>query len=163
MRARVCSSDPRFALRATGSGGGPVRASVGFEWRLSNDQSTARGSTTSRNRACAGFASALGDEIVHREFAANFHVRQASAYREQRDRLLLIRGGAGSRLFRRAHRLGVTQRQDHGRWWQTISPEMAEVFGRFGGSGMGSIQRSSPRRVEDAKAASAAAYVRQLD
>lgn len=108
----------------------------------------------------AGFAPALGEETVQRDFAANFHVRHASVYQDQRDRLLLIGGGAGSRLFNRAHRLGARVRRDNGTYWQIISPDMAEIFGRFGG--IGSIQRSTPCWVETSKVAAAAVFVRSL-
>jgi|CXWL01.1.fsa_nt_gi hypothetical protein len=110
--------------------------------------------------ARAGFAPDLGEDTVRREFSANFHVRHPNVYRDQRERLLLIGGGAGSRLYTRAHRLGGTVRRANGTYWQLISPEMAEVFGRFGG--IGSIQRSTPRWVEPEKVASATAFVRSL-
>lgn len=111
--------------------------------------------------ARAGFAPALGEQAVHSHFASNFHVRHPSVYQEQRDRLLLIGGGAGSRLFNRAHRLGGRVLRDDGTYWQMISPEMAEVFGRFGG--IGSIQRSTPCWVEPDKVETAAAFVRSLE
>jgi len=44
--------------------------------------------------------------------------------------------------------------------WQIILPEMAKIFGRFGG--IGSIQRSTPRWVENKKVPGAAAFVRSL-
>lgn len=111
--------------------------------------------------AHAGFAPAMGEKTVRRHFAANFHVRHPSVYEDQRDRLLLIGGGAGSRLYSRAHRLGGRVLRDDGSYWQIISPKMARVFGRFGG--IGSIQRSTPRWVEPRKVEAAAAFVRSLE
>lgn len=107
-----------------------------------------------------GYAAELGDQVVQAEFAANFHLRHATVYREQRERLLLVKEGSGSRLFQQAHLLGTTVRRDDGSLWQMISDEMAEVFGRFGG--IGSIQRSNPRWVEAQKVPDAAAFVRSL-
>jgi hypothetical protein len=49
---------------------------------------------------------------------------------------------------------------DHDEVRQSISPEMAKIFGRFGG--IGSIQRSTPRWVEKKKVQGAAAFVRSL-
>jgi hypothetical protein len=107
-----------------------------------------------------GFAAEIGDEIVRRDFADNFHVRHPSVYEDQRGRLLLVRGRVGSRLFARAHRLGARILRDDGTYWQVLAPDMAEVFGKFGG--IGSIQRSTPRWVQESKVESAAAYVRSL-
>ena len=110
--------------------------------------------------AQVGFAAELGEETVQHRFAANFHVRHEKVYRDQRNRLLLIAGGAGSRLFSRAHRLGERVLRDDGTYWQMISSEMAEVFGRFGG--IGSVQRSTPCWVEPDRVAAAVAFVRSL-
>jgi hypothetical protein len=110
--------------------------------------------------ARVGLASELGDETVHREFGANCHVRHSAVYEDQRDRLLLVRGGTGSRLLERAHHLGGRVLREDGTYWQVLSPEMEAVFGTFGG--IGSIQRSTPRWVEPAKSGTAASYVRSL-
>ena len=107
-----------------------------------------------------GFAAEIGDEIVRREFAANFHVRHRSVYQDQRDRLLLVCGSVRSRLFTRAYRLGARLLRDDGTYWQMLSSEMVEVFGSFGG--IGSIQRSTPRWVQEDKAQSATTFVRSL-
>jgi Nucleotide modification associated domain 3 len=107
-----------------------------------------------------GFAAEIGDEIVRREFADNFHLRHRSVYEEQRDRLLLVRGSLRSRLFTRAYRLGARLLRDDGTYWQMLSSEMAEVFGSFGG--IGSIQRSTPRWVQEDKVHSAMTFVRSL-
>jgi Nucleotide modification associated domain 3 len=107
-----------------------------------------------------GFAAEIGDEIVRSEFAGNFHVRHLRVYEDQRQRLLLVRGSVRSRLFARAHRLGARLLRDDRTYWQILSPEMAAVFGSFGG--IGSIQRSTPRWVQADKVESAVKYVRSL-
>jgi hypothetical protein len=99
-------------------------------------------------------------EIVRTEFADNFHVRHRSVYEDQRDRLLLVRGSIRSRLFARAYRLGARILRKDGTYWQILSPEMGEVFGSVGG--IGSIQRSTPRWVQEDKVESAVTYVRSL-
>lgn len=108
----------------------------------------------------AGFASQFPLDTVRREFAANFHVRHSRLFAMQKDRLVLVKGTRESRLFCKARKLGGSIRRDNGSMWQIISPEMAKIFGRFGG--IGSIQRSPPRWVEPDKVAGAAKFVRSL-
>lgn len=108
----------------------------------------------------AGFAGQLPPDVVRREFAGNFHVRHRQLYDSQKDHLVLVKGGRGSRLFRKARKLGSAVRRANGSVWQIISPEMAKIFGNFGG--IGSIQRSTPRRVEEKLVPDAAAFVRSL-
>jgi hypothetical protein len=107
-----------------------------------------------------GLATDLGDELVHREFSNNFHVRHPTVYQDQRDRLVLVRGGNGSRVYTRGHRLGGQVLRDNGSYWQLLSPDMVDIFGTFGG--IGSIQRSTPRWVQADKVGAAADYVRSL-
>ena len=111
--------------------------------------------------ALAGFATAFSDEQVEREFRENYHVRHPAVFADQRDRLVLIKGGKGSRLFRNAHLVGETIRRSDGSLWQMITPQMTKVFGQFGG--IGSLQRSTPRWVEDPLVDIADAFVESLD
>jgi hypothetical protein len=109
----------------------------------------------------ATIASRLEAETIRLEFKGNFHVRHDQLYNSQKDRLVLVKGTQNSRLFRQAWKLGGSVRRADGSVWQIISPEMAEIFGRF--RGIGSIQRSTPRWVEAGNVTRAAAFVRALD
>src|SRR5439155_14805470 len=86
----------------------------------------------------AGFAPSFTTEQLQREFRHNYHVRHRDIFAEQRERLVLIKGGKGSRLFRKAHLVGETVRRKNGTSWQFITPQMEKVFGKFGG--IGSLQ-----------------------
>jgi hypothetical protein len=108
----------------------------------------------------AGFATSFDTNETRRLFSANFHVRHRELYEQQKTALVLIKGGPGSRLFEHAHPLGGSVARPAGLPWQMISTEMATIFGRFGG--IGSLQRSNPRWVEEGKVSEAAAFLRQL-
>lgn len=95
----------------------------------------------------AGFAPSFSRKQLLREFRLNYHVRHATVFEMQREKLVLIKGEQTSRLFHRAHLIGETVRREDGSYWQMITPRMSKVFGRFGG--IGSLQRSTPRWVED--------------
>lgn len=94
----------------------------------------------------AGFASSFTSEQLRRKFRQNYHFRHRALFAEQRQWLVLIKGGQGSRLFQKAHLIGETVRRRNGTSWQLITPRMEKVFGKFGG--IGSLQRSTPRWVE---------------
>jgi Nucleotide modification associated domain 3 len=108
----------------------------------------------------AGFGSSFSSQQLRNEFAANFHVRHRDLFREQRETLVLVKGSSKSRLYRHAHKIGDAQRRENGSVWQIISPKMVKVFGKFGG--IGSLQRSTPRWVEDNLVGRAAEFVRGL-
>lgn len=109
----------------------------------------------------AGFAPEFSRDQISAEFSQNFHVRHKALFKEQRDRLVLIKGNQKSRLFSKAHRLGEAVRRENGSVWQLISPKMEKVFGRFGG--IGSLQRSTPRWVEDTLTVRAADFIESLE
>lgn len=109
----------------------------------------------------AGFAPSFTSEQLQHEFQQNYHVRHPAVFAEQRERLVLIKGGKGSRLFYKAHLIGETVRRDNGTSWQIITPQMEKVFGRFGG--IGSLQRSTPRWVEDRLLSDAEKFVESLN
>jgi hypothetical protein len=67
-------------------------------------------------------------------------------FKQQRDNLVLVKGGPGSRLFRRAHQISSEVQDRAGKPLKVLSPAMQQVFGSFGGHV--SIQRSPPRWVE---------------
>jgi hypothetical protein len=108
----------------------------------------------------AGFAPTFSSQQLRDEFWANFHVRHRELFREQREKLILIKGSSKSRLYRRAHKIGEAQRREDGSIWQIISSDMAKVFSKFGG--IGSLQRSTPRWVEKKFVSRAAEFVRRL-
>ena len=109
----------------------------------------------------AGFAPAFTDEQLQQEFQHNYHVRHRTVFAEQRERLVLIKGGESSRLFQKAHLIGETVRRANGTSWQIITPEMEKVFGKFGG--IGSLQRSTPRWVQEKLITKAEQFVELLD
>lgn len=108
----------------------------------------------------AGFAPSFTSEQLQANFRQNYHFRHLTVFAEQRERLVLIKGGKGSRLFQKAHLIGETVRRENGTSWQIITPKMEETFGKFGG--IGSLQRSTPRWVEDKLVSKAEMFVESL-
>jgi hypothetical protein len=108
----------------------------------------------------AGFAPSFTSEQLQGKFRQNYHVRHRTVFAEQRERLVLIKGGKGSRLFQKAHLIGETVRRGNGTSWQIITPQMEKVFGKFGG--IGSLQRSTPRWVEEKLVSKAEKFVESL-
>ncbi len=111
--------------------------------------------------AHAGFATEFSVEVLSAEFGANFHVRHRSLFEEQKERLILIKGGPGSRLFRKAIQISSEGVDKAGTPLKVLSPEMQKVFGIFGGAN--SIQRSPPRWVAPNFVDGAIRYLEQLD
>lgn len=109
----------------------------------------------------AGFAPSFSQAQLQREFRHNYHVRHKAIHAEQREHLLLVKGGEGSRLFRKACLIGRKVWRKRGGPWQLITPTMAEIFGKFGG--IGSLQRSTPRRVEPHLVAKAEKFLESLE
>lgn len=109
----------------------------------------------------AGFANSFTREQLTHEFRENFHVRHPAVFADDREKLVLIKGGPGSRLFRRAHLVGETVQRENGTSWQFITPQMEKVFGKFGG--IGSLQRSTPRWVDAKLVNKAENFVASLD
>jgi hypothetical protein len=96
--------------------------------------------------ALAGMAGDFDKNVLNSEFGQNFHVRYPAVFKQQKDALVLVKGGPGSRLFRRAHQLSREGRDRAGKPLKVLSPEMQKVFGDF--RGHVSIQRSPPRWVD---------------
>ena len=111
--------------------------------------------------ARAGLAIAFTDDELRTEFGANFHVRHPSLFDEQKTRLVLVKGGAGSRVFRKAHQISSKGFDKNGKPLKVLSPEMRKIFGDF--SGVNSIQRSPPRWVDPEFVDGAIRYVTQLE
>jgi len=110
--------------------------------------------------AAAGLASEFGNAEIHRRFGANFHVRHDGIFARQKDRLVLVRGGRGSRLLQRAVCISTTGQDRAGRPLKKLSRDMQHVFGDF--DGKLSMQRSPTRWVAPAHVDSAASFVRSL-
>lgn len=109
---------------------------------------------------CAGFGSFFSRESLQKSFSRNFHVMHERVFSGERDKVILVRGSTRSRLLTKAAKLGERRRLPSGSWWQLITPEMKEIFGRFGG--IGSLQRSTPRWVDPQFIKPAANFVRGL-
>ncbi len=108
----------------------------------------------------AGLAPEFSDAETKELFAANAHVRDAAMYASQRDHLVLVKGGEGSRLLTKAAPISDMSINSAGQPLKVISREMRDVFGDFGGKV--SLQRSPPRTVLESHTERAAAFVRGL-
>lgn len=96
--------------------------------------------------ALAGMAGDFEKNVLKAEFGMNFHVRYRTVFEKQKEDLVLVKGGPGSRQFRRAHQISSVGKDKAGKPLKVLSPNMQKVFGGFGGHV--SIQRSPPRWVE---------------
>ena len=112
------------------------------------------------NVTYAGLAPKFSRTELNRLFRNNFHVMHEGVFADQRDRLVLVKGGQGSRLLGKAVRISVLGHDRLGRPLHELSPEMRKVFGGFGGHT--SIQRCPPRWVAQEQVDRAAAFVRSL-
>jgi hypothetical protein len=99
--------------------------------------------------------------LIEQYFANNFHVRHPSTYQRDKDRLVLVKGGAGSRLLTRAVKISQIGQDKGGRPLKVLSDDMRAVFGEFGGKN--SIQRSTPRWVDQEFVERAAEFVRSCE
>jgi len=108
----------------------------------------------------AGFARDLSPEQIH-ACQGNFHVRHPAVFREQRDWLVLVKGGPGSRMLSKAVQISVMGKDRSGKPLKVLSPEMQRVFGGF--DGRLSFQRSPTRWVANTHIEGAARFVRGLE
>ena len=104
----------------------------------------------------AGLATVFTHEDLKTHFHANFHVRHASILADQRHRLVLVKGGDGSRLLTKAVKISEIGMDRSGKPLKVLSNEMQRVFGTFGGRV--SIQRSPPRWIDPNFSQQAAEY-----
>jgi hypothetical protein len=111
--------------------------------------------------ARAGVASSFSDHELRRLFGNNFHVRHRVVLADQRDRLVLVKGGPGSRFLRKAVRISWRGKNCDGRPLHKLSKKMQDIFGNF--DGHTSIERSPPRWVSPALTLDAAKFLRGLD
>ncbi len=110
--------------------------------------------------ARAGVATSFSANELEAVFGSNFHVRHRSVFEKQKERLVLVKGGPGSRLLERAVRISSPGNDRAGRPLHRLSSEMQGVFGDF--HGHTSIQRSPPRWVVPEFRERAGANVRAL-
>ena len=95
--------------------------------------------------ARAGLATSFGRAELTGMFQNNFHVMHGDVFADQKDRLVLVKGNANSRLLKKAVRISSVGTDRNGRPLHKLAPEMQKVFGDF--DGHTSIQRSPPRWV----------------
>jgi hypothetical protein len=111
--------------------------------------------------ALAGMAGDFEDRVLATEFGMNFHVRYPTVFKKQKADLVLVKGGAGSRMFQKAHRISAEGKDRAGKPLKVLSARMQKVFGNFGGRI--SIQRSPPRWVEPAFVDRTIRYLKDLE
>jgi len=101
----------------------------------------------------------ISDDTLKADVGQNFHVRYPSVFEVQREDLVLVKGGEGSRLLTRSHRISA-EGVDRTATAESPLPAMQEVVGDFGGRI--SIQRSPPRWVEKEFVEKAIKFVKGL-
>jgi hypothetical protein len=95
--------------------------------------------------ARAGLATSFSQAELAGMFKNNFHVMHGEVFEGQKDRLVLVKGNANSRLLKRAVKISTVGTDKNGSPLHRLAPEMQAVFGGFAGNT--SIQRSPPRWV----------------
>jgi len=85
--------------------------------------------------ALAGMAGDFEKKVLKTEFGKNFHVRYRTVFEKQKEDLVLVKGGPGSRLFRRG-----APDQQHGK-----GPGRQAAQGAFSGNAEGVRQFWRPR------------------
>jgi hypothetical protein len=111
--------------------------------------------------ALAGMAGDFEKRVLASEFSKNFHVRYPAVFKQQKDALVLVKGGSSSRLFRKAYQISAEGRDRAGKPLKVLSPRMQKIFGDFGGHV--SIQRSPPRWVGPRFVDKAIGYLKGLE
>jgi Nucleotide modification associated domain 3 len=94
------------------------------------------------------------------QFGENFHVRHRALFSVQKETLVLVKGTHRSLMFKKAHPLSITVRDRAGQPLKVISPAMRRVFGDL--NDKPAIQRSAPRRVDEAHVRRAVEYTLSL-
>jgi len=108
----------------------------------------------------AALAKDLTRDELGKLFSRNFHVRHKDVFRSQKSRLVLVKGGRGSRLLGKATLISSKGTDRNGKPLKVLSPRMQRIFGDFGGHT--SIQRSPTRWVAPELVDVAAEFVRSL-
>jgi hypothetical protein len=110
--------------------------------------------------ARAGLATSFSPAELAGMFQNNFHVMHGDVFEDQKDRLVLVKGNANSRLLKKAVKISSVGTDRNGRALHRLAPEMQAVFGGFAGNT--SIQRSPPRWVAPEFTQRAAQFVLAL-
>lgn len=108
----------------------------------------------------AGLATSFSPTQISQDFAQNFHVRHRALFEQQKEQLVLVKGGEGSRLLNKAHLFSETVTAKDKPPLKKITASMRRIFGEFGGRH--SFQRSPTRWVELEFVERAASFVRSL-
>lgn len=111
--------------------------------------------------ALAGMAADFDSKVLRSEFRKNFHVRHPLLFKQQKNALVLVKGGPGSRLFCKACQISAIGRDRSGNPLKVLSPKMQKIFGDF--EGRVSIQRSPPRWVEPKFVEKSMSFVKGLE
>ena len=110
--------------------------------------------------ACAGFAGSFDASELERLFGKNFHVMHKEVFEDQKNRLVLVKGNAGSKFLKTAFKISSLGTDRRGYPLHRLAPEMQVIFGDFAGNT--SIQRSPPRWVSQEYVEEAGRFVRSL-
>jgi hypothetical protein len=110
--------------------------------------------------ARAGLATSFTKAEIAQMFQSNFHVMHKSVFKDQKERLFLVKGNSNSRLLKKAVKISSLGTDKNGRPLHRLAPEMQAVFGGFAGNT--SIQRSPPRWVSPEFTDRAAKFVLAL-
>jgi len=108
----------------------------------------------------AGLATSFSPTQISQDFAQNFHVRHRALFEQQKEQLVLVKGGKDSRLLNKARLLSETVTAKDKPPLKKITASMRRIFGEFGGRY--SFQRSPTRWVEPDFVERAARFVRSL-
>lgn len=109
----------------------------------------------------AGLATEFSKATLKSEFGQNFHVRYPTVFKQQREELVLVKGGPESRLLKKAYLISSVGKDRAGKPLKVLSPKMQKVFGTF--DGKVSIQRSPPRWIDPAFVEKSIRFVKALE
>src|SRR5712692_5280668 len=84
--------------------------------------------------AQAAFATSFRQSDLAGMFRNNFHVMHREIFEDQKDRLVLVKGNANSRLLKKAVRIGAVGTDRSGHPLHRLAQEMQKVFGDFHGN-----------------------------
>jgi len=110
--------------------------------------------------ARAGLATSFSQAELAGMFQNNFHFMHGDVFEDQKDRLVMVKGSANSRLLKKAVKISSVGTDKNGRSLHRLAPEMQAVFGGFEGNT--SIQRSPPRWVAPEFTQRAAQFISAL-
>lgn len=108
----------------------------------------------------AGIAASQPDAFIREKCGKNFHVEHDLLYQDQRDHLVLVKGGPGSRMLTRAHCISTEGVDRAGQPLKVLSDAAQDIFGDF--DERISIQRSPPRWVAEAHVVRAREFLAAL-